>query len=96
MLSSDVNNSTNSMLTPTGNFSNDDYPCYHMPLFYTFCMTLCLQPFALHFSKLLYNLYFLTGDVGGYMGLLCGMSIITIGEFIDFVVYLLFQRFKKK
>ncbi|XP_072050271.1 LOW QUALITY PROTEIN: acid-sensing ion channel 4-B-like [Amphiura filiformis] len=34
----------------------------------------------------------LQSDVGGYMGLLCGMSIITVGEFIDFIAILIFKK----
>ena len=29
----------------------------------------------------------LTGDIGGYMGLLLGGSIITIAEFLDLFIY---------
>ncbi|XP_071950919.1 acid-sensing ion channel 4-A-like [Antedon mediterranea] len=33
-----------------------------------------------------YDLLSLLGDIGGYMGLLCGMSLTTIFEFVDFFV----------
>ena len=33
-----------------------------------------------------------SGDIGGSMGLFCGMSLITICEFVDFVCAVLFQK----
>ncbi|XP_072051079.1 acid-sensing ion channel 4-B-like [Amphiura filiformis] len=39
-----------------------------------------------------YDVGSLQSDVGGYMGLLCGMSIITVGEFIDFIAILIFKK----
>ena len=36
------------------------------------------------------------GDVGGYMGLLCGMSVITIGEVIDFILGAIIKRCSRK
>ena len=47
----------------------------------------------LHFSSLLCQI---SGDVGGYMGLLCGMSVITIGEMIDFILLAIIKRWYRK
>ena len=34
----------------------------------------------------------LTGDVGGYMGLLLGASVVTVFELLDFIIYNLFKK----
>ncbi|XP_072050691.1 acid-sensing ion channel 4-A-like [Amphiura filiformis] len=39
-----------------------------------------------------YDVGSLQSDIGGMMGLLCGMSIVTIGEFIDFICGMLVAR----
>ena len=36
-----------------------------------------------------------TGDIGGTLGLLCGMSLITIVEFLDFFCVLFLKRIWK-
>ncbi|XP_038044102.1 acid-sensing ion channel 1A-like [Patiria miniata] len=40
-----------------------------------------------------YTLEHFEGDIGGYMGLLCGMSLITLVEWLDFIVITLYKRF---
>ncbi|XP_022108989.1 acid-sensing ion channel 4-like isoform X2 [Acanthaster planci] len=40
-----------------------------------------------------YTLEHFEGDIGGYMGLLCGMSLITLAEWVDFIIITIYKRF---
>ncbi|XP_038055441.1 acid-sensing ion channel 1C-like [Patiria miniata] len=45
-------------------------------------------------QKAAYDSFALLSGVGGYMGLLCGMSLITVAEWADFIFISLLHKFK--
>ncbi|XP_033097325.1 acid-sensing ion channel 4-A-like [Anneissia japonica] len=43
-----------------------------------------------------YDIGTLLGDIGGYMGLLCGMSLTTMFEFVDFLLCAAVKKWKRR
>ena len=42
------------------------------------------------------NFINISGDIGGYMGLLLGASVMTVFEFVDFIFYNIAAKLYKK
>ena len=57
-----------------------------------FYMAVILVLVFLHFICVIY----ISGDIGGQVGLFLGASILTLLEFIDFVARILSRKFKRK
>ena len=66
---------------------------YSLPCYWRQSTTYTLQ-FDEHKVFMNDDLFCIAGDVGGYMGLLCGMSLITLFEWADFVLLSLLKRFR--
>ncbi|XP_022103219.1 acid-sensing ion channel 1-like [Acanthaster planci] len=46
-------------------------------------------------QKMAYTFDNVQSDVGGYLGLLCGMSLITLVEWADFILNTLYKRCRR-
>ena len=55
-------------------------------------MKLAIRDIALPVSQIM----FIAGDLGGFMGLLLGASVLTLCELFDFLIYNCFRKIRNR